>query len=113
MSSFSFKNSNNDPTRYSLDKYYMLLLDIKNFNTLIENKTASKKQITSVWRTLGNVNKRWVRKGKLLYVTFISYSHFSYHPDYYKFLALIYQVKKNSNISQKTNFTEKLNEDDG
>ena len=34
----SFKNGNSDPTRDSFDKYYMLLVEIKDFNKLIENK---------------------------------------------------------------------------
>ena len=33
----SFKNDDNDP-RYSLDKYYMSLVEIEGFNTLIDNK---------------------------------------------------------------------------
>ena len=35
---FSFKNSNDDPKRDSFDKYYMLLVEIKDFNALIDNK---------------------------------------------------------------------------
>ena len=34
-----FKNANNDPTRYSFDKYYMPLVEIKDFNALIDNKS--------------------------------------------------------------------------
>ena len=34
----SFKNGNDDPTRNSLDRYYMLLVVIKDFNALIDNK---------------------------------------------------------------------------
>ena len=34
----SFKNCDNDPTRDSFDKYYMLLVKIKDFNALIGNK---------------------------------------------------------------------------
>ena len=34
----SFQNHNNDPTRDSFDKYYMSLFEIKQFNTLNENK---------------------------------------------------------------------------
>ena len=33
-----FKNGNNDPTRDSFDKYYMSLVEIKDFNPLIDNK---------------------------------------------------------------------------
>ena len=35
---FSFKNSDDDPTRNSSDEYYMPLVEIKNFNTFIDNK---------------------------------------------------------------------------
>ena len=35
---FSFKNDNDDPTRNSFDKYKMLLVEIKNFNALLDNK---------------------------------------------------------------------------
>ena len=34
----SFKDGNNDPTRDSFDKYYILLVKIENFNALIDNK---------------------------------------------------------------------------
>ena len=34
----SFKNGNDDPTRYSVDEYYMPLVEIKYFNALIDNK---------------------------------------------------------------------------
>ena len=34
----SFKNDNNDPTRHSFEKYYMSLIEIKDFNALTDNK---------------------------------------------------------------------------
>ena len=34
----SFKNGNDDSTRYSFDLYYMPLVEIKNFYALIENE---------------------------------------------------------------------------
>ena len=34
----SFKNGNDDPMRDSFDKYYMSLVEIKDFNALIDNK---------------------------------------------------------------------------
>ena len=34
----SFKNGNDDPTRNSFDKYYMSLVEKKDFNALVENK---------------------------------------------------------------------------
>ena len=35
---FSFKNSDDDPTRNSFDEYYMPLVEIKDFNPFIDNK---------------------------------------------------------------------------
>ena len=37
----SFKNNNDDPTRNSLGGYYMSLVEIKDFNVLIDNKPFS------------------------------------------------------------------------
>ena len=34
----SLKNENDDPTRNYLDQYYMPLVEIKDFNALIDNK---------------------------------------------------------------------------
>ena len=34
----SFKNGDDDPTRNSYDKYYMPLVENKDFNALIDNK---------------------------------------------------------------------------
>ena len=34
----SFRNGDNDPTRSSFDEYYVLLVEIKDFNALIDNK---------------------------------------------------------------------------
>ena len=33
-----FKNESNDPTSNSFEKYYMSLVEIKDFNALIENE---------------------------------------------------------------------------
>ena len=35
---FSFKNCDNDPTRDCFNEYYMPLVEIKDFNTLLDNK---------------------------------------------------------------------------
>ena len=41
----SFKAGGNDPTRDSFDKYYMPLVEIKDFNVLINNKPFSEQPI--------------------------------------------------------------------
>ena len=38
MFAISFKNGNDDPTISFFDEYYMSLVEIKDFNSLIENK---------------------------------------------------------------------------
>ena len=52
----SFKND--APARNSFDQYYMSLVEIKNFNTLIDNKPfldqPVKKQTRSAWKTYWN-----------------------------------------------------------
>ena len=68
----SFKNGDNDPTADSFDKYYMSLVEIKDFNALISNKPffdskkASKKQTRSVWKTYWNVKKWWLYNGEFI-----------------------------------------------
>ena len=41
----SFKNGNDDPTRNSFDKYYILLVEIKDFNALIDNQPSFNKPV--------------------------------------------------------------------
>ena len=36
---FSFRNGNNDHTRDAFDKYYMTLVETKDFNALIDSKS--------------------------------------------------------------------------
>ena len=43
----SFKNDNNDPTKNYFDKYYMLLVEIKDFNALIDNKSFFEQPVKS------------------------------------------------------------------
>ena len=43
----SFKNSDNDPARNSFDNHYMPLVEIKNFNALIDNEPFFDKPIKS------------------------------------------------------------------
>ena len=44
----SFKNGNDDPTRNSFDKYYMSLVEIKDFNTLIFDHSVNKKRMKNL-----------------------------------------------------------------
>ena len=48
----SFKNSGNDPTRNIFDKYYMSLVEIKDFNPLIINENQLVKHKQEVYENL-------------------------------------------------------------
>ena len=45
--SLSFKNGISDPARDSFEKYYMSLVEIKDFNALIDNKTFFNEPVKS------------------------------------------------------------------
>ena len=51
------KNSNNDPTRYSFDKYYMPLVEIKDFNALIDNKPFFDQPVKNKQEAYENLSK--------------------------------------------------------
>ena len=56
----SFKTRDNDPTRGSFDKYYMPLVETKNFNALINNKAFFDQPVKNkqeVYKTLLNHKK--------------------------------------------------------
>ena len=44
----SFKNGNNNPTRNSFDKCYMLMVEIKDFNALIDNKNFFNQPVKNI-----------------------------------------------------------------
>ena len=44
---FHSKIGNNDPTRDSFNKYYMALVEIKDFNALIDNKPIFDQPVTN------------------------------------------------------------------
>ena len=73
MFALSLKNGDNAPTTNSLDKYYMPLVEIKDFKTVIDNKPfwyTCEKNSRCVWKTCQNVKKRWLYSKK--FITFIS-----------------------------------------
>ena len=58
----SLKNGDNDPTRGSFAKYYMPLVEIKDFNALIDKYFFDQpvKKQTTVWKTYWNFKKWWL-----------------------------------------------------
>ena len=100
----SSKNGNNDPTRNSFDKYYMSLVEIKDFNVLIDdkpfydqplkNKREAYEKLIEMSRnddyTTGNLLDFWC------------------HQNYYKRIGTDLSRQKNTSIPQQINFTGKL-----
>ena len=62
----SFKNNDDDPTRRSFDKYYIPLLEMKDFNVFIDNKPFfdhSVKNKQEAYEKLFEMNKNIFSKG--------------------------------------------------
>ena len=53
----SFKNDNDDPKRKSFDKYYMPLVEMKDFNALIDNKSFFDQPVKSKQKCMKNLSK--------------------------------------------------------
>ena len=99
----SFKNDGNDLTRLSFDKYYMSLVEIKDFNALIDNKpffdqTAKSKQ---------EAHEKLVKMSRNDNYTTEHLLDFLYHQNYYKLIGVNLSRQTNSSIPQQMTFTEK------
>ena len=91
----SFKNGNDDLMRLSFDEYYMSLVEIKNFNLFINNKTffwlsSKKKQEMSR-------NNDYTTESLLDYL---------YHQRYYKLVGIDLSRQTNTSIHNKLIFQE-------
>ena len=105
----SFKNGDDDPTRCSFDWYYMPMIEIKDFNVLIDNKPFFDQPVKSKQETYEKLiemsrNDDYTT-GNLLY--------FSYQQNYYKLIGTDLSRQANTSIPQKIDLTSKLEEDDG
>ena len=103
------KNGSNDPTRFSLDKYYTQFMEIKDFNALIDNKPffdqpVKKKQETYEKLIKISRNDNYTTGNLLDYLS---------RQNYYKLIGIDLSRQTNTNIPQQINFTGKLEEDDG
>ena len=102
-----FKNGNDDPTRNSFNKYYMLLVEIKFFNTLFKNKPffdqPLKNKQKSVSKMYWNVTSDDYTTGNLL--------DFLYYQNYYKLLGMDLSRQTNTSVRQQITFTGELQDD--
>ena len=105
----SFKNGDNDSTRSSFDKYYISLVEIKDFNVLIDNKPFFDQPVKDKQEAYEKRNEMSrhddYTTGNLL--------DFSYHQNYYKLIVIDLSRQTNMKIPQQIIFTGKLEEDNG
>ena len=99
----SLKNGNDNPTRYSFDKCYMSLVEIKDFNALIYNKLffeqLVKKKQEAYQKLIEMSRDDNYTAGNLL--------DYLYHQNYYKLIVRYLSRQTNTNIPQKNIFTGK------
>ena len=105
----SFKSGNNDPTRYSFDKYYILLVGTKDFDALIDNwhwffDQPVKRKQEAYEKVIEMSRNDDYTTGNLL--------DFSYHQNFYELIGIDLSRQTNTNIAQQVNFTGKLEEED-
>ena len=90
----SFKNGDNDPTRYYFDKYYMQLVELKDFNALIDNELLSDQPV----KNKQEVYEKPVEISKNNDYTTGNLSDFSYHQNYYKLIGIDLSRQANTSI---------------
>ena len=104
----SFKNGTNDPMRDSFVRYYMPLVESKDFNVLIDKKLffdqPVKKQEAYEKLIKMSRNDDYVT-GNLL--------DYFYHHNHYTLICLDLSREANMSIPQQINFVGKLEKDDG
>ena len=80
MSALSLKNGNNDPTRYSFVKYYIALVEINDFNALLDNKPFFDHPVKNKQAAYEKLIEMSKNDGN----TTINLLDFSYHQNFYK-----------------------------
>ena len=106
----SVKNGNDDSTRDSFDKHYMPLVEIKDFDPLIDNKPFFDQPV----KNKQEAHEKHVEMSRNTDYTTGNLLDYFYHKHYYYKLSGLYLSKQtNTSILQQINFTWKLEEDDG
>ena len=105
----SFRKGNNGPTRNSFGEYYMLLVEMKNFNALIENKTFFDQSVKNKQEAYERLNKM----SKNDDCTTANLLDYLYHQSCYKRIGIDLSTQTNESILQQINFVGKLEENHG
>ena len=105
----SFKNGNNDPKRDSFDKYHMLLIEIKDFNALMDNKPFLDQPI----KNRQEAYEKLIEMSRNDDYTTRNLLDYLYHQNYYKVIDIDLSRQINTSILQQIIFIGKLEKDDG
>ena len=105
----SFENGDYDPMRGYFDKYYMPLVEIKDFNALIDNKPFFDQPV----KNKQEAYEKPIEMSRNDDYTTGNLLDFSYHQNYYKLIDIDLSRQTNTSIPQQINFVGKLEEDDG
>ena len=96
------------PTRNSFDEYYMPLVEIKDFNALIDNKPFFDQPVKNkqeAYEKLNEMSRNDYTTENLL--------DYLYYQKYYKLIGIDLSRQTNMSIPQQINFIGKLEEYDG
>ena len=99
----SLRNGGNDRTRTSFDKYYMPLVEMEDFDPLVDNKSIFDQPVKNqqeAYQTLVEISRN---KGFTA----------GNNQNQYKVFGTELSRQANRGIPQKINFTGKLDKDDG
>ena len=105
---FSFKNGDNNPTRNYFDKYYIPLVEIKDFYVLIENKPFFDIPMYNKQKKY----EKLVEMSRNDDYTTGNLLDYLYHQNYHKNMDIDISKQTNTTTPQQINFTEILEEDD-
>ena len=103
-----FQTGENDPTRKYFDESYMSLVEIKDFNVLIDNKPFFDQPVKNKQDAY---EKRIEMSRNDDYVTG-NLSYYTYHQNYYKLID-IYLPRQTKIMQKFHNFMQKLEENNG
>ena len=94
---FSFKNGDDDPTRNYFDEYYMPLVEIKDFNALIDNKPMFDQPVKSKQEAY----EKLIEMSRNDDYTTGDLLDYLYHQKYYKLIGIDLSRQTNTSIPQK------------
>ena len=105
----SFKNGNDNPTRNSFISHYIPLLEIKDFNALIDDKSFSDQPVKNKQQACEKI----VELSRNSDYTTGNLLDYLYHQKYYKLISIDLSRQKNAIIRRQISFIGKLEENDG